>query len=161
MQKTTNKKPAVISASAPVFVPKSVLVKEVTCVKDSVDTQQNSDLALVSQESKSQDTIVLKSSGQEELKTIDPVVIGDGDEPLVNSTSLSELTSKQNLQNEAAKTDNKDAIDISNENVAKQVEIDNPVNLECDTKQFANHELSKNKVADVQEDEVTKTTVLV
>ena len=146
----TFKKPAIISASAPEFVPKSALVKEAIVVKD---TSPLPDLALVSNESKLQNTVVPQTLEQKEPKptdqisTVDPIKI---DDEKTSASSTSTEDTKSNLQNMAAEID-KDAIDISNVNVAKKVDNVIPENLECDTKQVANHELSKKEIV-VQEE---------
>ena len=111
------------------------------------------DLALVSNESKLQNTVVPQTLEQKEPKptdqisTVDPIKI---DDEKTSASSTSTEDTKSNLQNMAAEID-KDAIDISNVNVAKKVDNVIPENLECDTKQVANHELSKKEIV-VQEE---------
>ena len=111
------------------------------------------DLALVSNESKLQNTVVPQTLEQKEPKptdqisTVDPIKI---DDEKTSASSTSTEDTKSNLQNMATEID-KDAIDISNVNVAKKVDNVIPENLECDTKQVANHELSKKEIV-VQEE---------
>lgn len=83
----------------------------------------------------------------DQISTVEPVKIED-EKTAALSTSTEDT--KSNLQNMAAEID-KDAIDISNVNVAKKVDNVIPENLECDTKQVANHELSKKEIV-VQEE---------